>query len=178
MRETPKVRQATAKARSIFTLLSILSSAMLIQAQIPTISGIAVTTDTNTAVVKYTISANGYCWVKFGESTGSYPFSSNSFLSTTFSPGGFCSVAINGLKDGTLYYFLPTTRPNADNDTDACVNSGCGAVEVSAITPAESVSHLPAPPASVQANLLSEPDTTGYTIVSLIDGGSGVSHEC
>jgi len=143
----------------------------------PTIANITVIPDTNAVVVSYSVSPDSYCWVQYGVATGTYLWSSVSFSSATGSPG-FCSVPINGLKDGTTYYFLPTARPDPDDETNICNVSSCGAVEQSATTPAASVSHSPAPPGPVAENLLSEPDTTGYAIVTLADGGAAVNHEC
>lgn len=142
----------------------------------PAISNITVTTDTNVAVVRYNVSPDSYCWVRYGVASGTYLWNSATFSSTT-SPG-LCSMPINGLKDNTTYYFLPTARPNPDDETNICATPDCGAVEQKAVTPDVSTSHLPAEPVSVAANLLSEPDTSGYAIVNLVEGGPRVNHEC
>jgi len=143
----------------------------------PIISNVKVTMDTNAGVVSYNVAPDSYCWVQYGVTSGSYLWSSVSITSATGS-GGWCSIPINGLKDGTTYWFLPTARPNPDDEMNVCNVSSCGAVEQSATTPAASVSHAPAPPGPMAENILSEPDTTGYAIVTLADGGAGVNHEC
>ena len=127
--------------------------------QQPSISGIRVTSDTNAVVVTYTVSPDSYCWVQYGVASGTYLWSSVSFQSGGQFISGLCSVPINGLKDGTTYYFLPTARPDPDDETNICNTPACGAVEQSATTPPASVSHLPAAPNPVQANLSCEPDS-------------------
>jgi len=154
----------------------------VLSAALPTISNIAVTTDTNTAVVTYNVSPDSYCWVQYGVASGTYLWSSVSFQSGSPFVTGLCSVPINGLKDGTTYYFLPTARPDPDDETNGCMSASqaCGTFEQVATTPAASVSHLPAPPNGVQQNLLTEPNTTGpdnytnaYVVVPLTATGAG-----
>ena len=158
-------------------LVSVVIFPLSMCSAMPNITNLTVTTDTNSAVVSYKVSPDSYCWVQYGVASGTYLWSSASFSTMPYSPG-ICSVPITGLKDGMTYYFLPTARPDPDDEDNICNTPGCGAVEQTATTPPASVSHLPAAPASVAANLLSEPDTTGYAIVTLADGGASVKHEC
>ena len=172
-----------------------------LSAQTPTISAVTVgngstfqsgctslgagcTTDTNSVDFAYTVSpVSQYCWVQYGLSSGVYLWSSATILAgNVSSPTNLCGVPITGLKDGTTYYFLPTARPDPDDETNICNVSGCGAVEQVVTTPASSVSHLPALPNPVQANLMCEPDSpscssysTAYTVVPLSPNGS---NEC
>jgi hypothetical protein len=143
----------------------------------PTISNISVTADTNAVTVSYNVSADSYCWVQYGMAAGSYLWSSVSFMSGAPS-SGLCSTPINGLKDGTTYYFLPTARPDPDDEASICNVSGCGAREVSATTPSSSVSHLPALPTPLQANMLTEPDTTSYAVITVQPPTGNPAGEC
>ena len=149
--------------------------------QTPCTLGAGCTTDTNAVTIRYTTSPFSlYCWVQYGVASGAYLWSSYSYLSGGTSPNTLCEVPIGGLKDGMTYYFLPTARPNPDDEINICNVSACGAVEQSLTTPSSSVSHLPAVPNSVQANLLCEPDnpncssySTPYVTVPLAATGTG-----
>jgi len=148
--------------------------------QTPCGLGAGCTTDTNTVGLQYTTTAtSGFCQVYYGLASGTYLWESQAMPGTGGqSPAGLCIVPIGGLKDGTTYYFLPTSRPDPDDDTNVCKVSGCGAVEQVATTPASTVSHAPAPPASVASWLLSPPVTSsGYAVVPLIVG-TGTGGEC
>jgi len=169
--------------RNILIVLPLLFSRAL--ASSPTIGSVSVVTDTNTAVVAYTVSPDSYCWVRYGITPGTYLWSSVTFQSGSPFVTGLCSVPINGLADGTTYYFLPTARPDPDDETNGCmtVAQNCGTSELVATTPAASVSHLPAAPTAVQSNLTIEPDTTGpdnyanaYVVVPL--AATGTEGEC
>lgn len=136
-------------------------------AQTPMISGISTSADTNMVTVSYNASPASYCWVRYGVASGQYLWSSVTFQSTV------CSIPIGGLQDGTTYYFLPTARPDPDDENNICATPACGAIEQVVTTPAASVSHLPASPVSVASSLLSEPDTSAYAIVNLAPTGPG-----
>lgn len=127
-----------------------------------------------------TVTVSPYCWVQYGSASGVYLWSSYTYALAEFANGysNTCSVPITGLQTGATYYFLPTARPNADDEADICNAAACGAIEQQKTLPDATVSRLPAAPAPVAASLLSEPDTTGYVTVPLVDGGSSVQHEC
>ena len=146
-------------------------------AQVPAISSIAVSTDTNAAVVSYNVSPDSYCYVRYGVAPGTYLWSSVSISSATAS-SGVCMVPITGLQDGATYYFLPTARPDPDDDINICATAGCGTYEVAATMPAASVPHTPAQAVSVAADLLVEPDTTGYSVITVQPPSGNPTGEC
>ena len=166
------------KRVGVITCFPLLVLLLLLQLNLcsamPTISNIAISTDTNAVVVKYNVSPDSYCWVQYGVASGTYLWSSVTFSSVS-SPG-LCSVAINGLKDGTTYYFLPTARPDPDDEAGICAAPTCGAVEQLVVTPDASTPHSPSAPVGVASNLLSEPDTSGYAVVNL--AATGPNNEC
>ena len=77
----------------------------------PKISEINVIADTNAAVVKYNVSPDSYCWVRYGVSRGTYLWSSVTFSSAS-SPG-VCSVPVTGLNPNATFNAQPTGALNA-----------------------------------------------------------------
>lgn len=144
----------------------------------PTITNIKVNRDTNAAVVTYNVSPESFCWVRYGVASKTYLWSSATYLTGPPMSAGLCAVAIDGLKDDITYYFLPTARPNPDDEKEMCAEPACGAVEQQVKMLDASVPHIPAEPASVAPNLLTEPDVSKYAVVNLVDGGANVNHEC
>jgi hypothetical protein len=122
------------------------------------------------------VSVDAFCQFKYGLSSGVYTYSTGMIPSTT--PAGRavndCVGSIGGLEPGTTYYVLPTAWPKSDlnSTTNLCQVSGCGAVEQVITTPAQPAIH-PEPPAAPTTWTPVEPDTTGYSIVTLKLDGSG-----
>lgn len=147
-------------------------------AQVPTVSNITVT-DLNTTSFRVFFNVSGVAgaWAEglYGTTSGVYPYSTKSAntYGRTDAPAttGLTAMTVSGLTPGTTYYFLPTARPNPDNDTNICKVSGCGAVEQVITTLTGPQPNLPTQPTSWVPPL---PDTsTGYTLIPLQVGGTG-----
>ncbi|MBK5294519.1 MAG: hypothetical protein JJE04_22920 [Acidobacteriia bacterium] len=145
----------------------------------PVISNIQYSALTHTSIRwQYQVSnPNAFAQIKYGVTSGVYPYQSASYgLTANWAGGpfndGMVSLALGGLAPNTTYYFRMAARPNATNDTDICQTDDCGSVEQVVTTPAEPTVNpaSPEPPLIYQPN---EPDTTGYVVVPMAVSGNG-----
>ena len=141
-------------------------------AQVPQISNVAVTAVSHaSAHVTFNINSNAYPQVKFGIVPGTYIYSSASYPS----PANLASLSIGGLQPATTYYFRATARPDLDDDANICQTVACGPPEIAITTLPDPPIH-PQPPNPAMAWVPSEPNTSGYTVISM--QASGVNGEC
>lgn len=154
-------------------LLLFLFGAVCLWAVPPTISNISLTDSSHNSVrICFTVSpATSYVQAKLGTVSGTYTAQASKSYQMVVGDTGRACLAFNGLADSTTYYVLPLARPNADNDTDICNVSGCGAVQQSLTTGAATAPVAPTAPTAYAAP---NPDTSVYTIVRMIAG----SPEC
>lgn len=134
----------------------------------PTISNIQYDSLTHASVRwVFTVNPASYVQIKYGTTSWSYPYSSNSYGGQTVG-----AISIGGLQPNTTYYFRMTARPNKDDDTDICQEDSCGSVEQSITTPPEPAQHpeLPIGPTIYNPQ---HPDTSGYTVVPMQVGATG-----
>jgi hypothetical protein len=141
-----------------------------------TISAITVANIGHASVhIEYTTSAASWCQVRYGLSSGVYTYTGGSGPSTTPYGGSnqVCEIAIGGLTPGTPYFLQPTARPNINDATGICNTGGCGAAEQTFTTSAAPTVH-PAPPTAPTSWVPTHPDTSAYTVISMVvSGGTG-----
>lgn len=135
--------------------------------------------DHASVTVQLTCSTACYPYIYYGTTSGgpyqytslSYPMTANPFtgIYTT-------AITISGLDPGTPFYFLPTARPNQDNDTGICNFPGCGSVEQIVTTLPDPPVHPVPPTRPTIYNPSSEPNTTGYATITM--QVSGITGEC
>lgn len=137
---------------------------------VPTISHIMISAVSHASFnIQYKLASPGFVQVRYGVSSGSYTYSSVSYM--VYGNGSDynnvdVSISIGGLAPGTTYYVLPMARPNQDDDNGICKVASCGAVEQVITTAALPAVHpaLPTPP---NAWVPVEPQTANYTVVSM-----------
>ncbi len=172
-------------------LLAILLTCFSALAAVPTIGTITVG-DTHTGTGPYTLTTERtsvhffvnvtsgsfpYLSIKWGTTSGVYPYetkSANCYTNTNIcgqagTDKGLTGINVTGLKPGGTYYFRPNLRPNLSDDTDLCNVDGCGATEIVVTMASGSF----AAPTAATSWIPTEPDTSGYTIVSFERSGTG-----
>src|SRR6516162_2888184 len=111
-----------------------LISLSLVFGQQPTISNISIDSlDTSSFRVFFTVSQRTWVELRYGTKPGVYPYRTRSANCFDHQHGGCFSagkmaLSIAGLKPGTMYYVLPTARPNPNDDIGICNTVSCGAI--------------------------------------------------
>lgn len=145
-------------------------------AQTPTISNISVDSlDTTSFRMFYTVNMPAWVEIKYGTSSGVYPYNTKSVNCFDAMPGcnwtqGKGALALSALLPGTTYYVLVTARQDPNDDTNICESAACGAVEQVITTLS---GQQPSPPIAPASWVPTPPDTSTYTVISVQVGPSG-----
>jgi hypothetical protein len=156
-----------------YLLLLLILAASSALAQVPTISNVAVLDlDHSGARIYYTVdTANDWVQVLYGTVSGTYPYATQATVANAHPPGGnAASFSLYGLTPGITYYYLVTAWTNDNNYANVCHVNGCGSGERSFTTLADP-GH-PVYPSATSVYRPAHPDTSAYTIVSMIVNGS------
>ena len=159
--------------KTLWKMWLLILACLSLQAAPPAISKIALTDVTHSSVrVCFDVSpSSAYVQAKIGTVSGTYVAqASKSYQASNDSGGGHACLAFGGLADSTTYYVLPMARPNKDDDIDICNFAECGAMERSFTTGSATAPVVPTPP---KAYAVPNIDTSAYTIIRMIRGGSG-----
>ncbi len=134
-----------------------------------TISPATATTVTTGQVVTH--AGQFYCQAQFGTASGVYQYTGGSGPVIA----GTCNISIGGLAPSTPFFFAPTVRIIADTTpwtADVCqVGGSCGATEQTPTTLALPAIH-PAPPIPPTLWTPTEPNVSGYTVITMQANGS------
>lgn len=144
--------------KRILLLLTVLAAITFAN---PTISNIAHESldASGTIRIAFTVSPASFVWLKYGLSSGSYPYTTQSSGSTQTNT----AFALTGLKSGATYYYVIEARPNI-NDDCSVVSTCTTSTERSFTVPVATHPVDPTPPTTWMP---SHPDTTGYTVVPM-----------
>jgi hypothetical protein len=136
----------------------------------PVLSNLALDEITHTSVrVKFTSSIVSKMQIRFGTSSGSYPYRSYTMVPLEKDS----SLVLNALAPATTFYLRLAARPNYTSDVEICDSDACGSTELTFTTLPEPAVH-PAPPVQPYEFNANQPDTDGYVTltVSQLSGGT------